>query len=146
MSALAKIQDDEKGFIDLQKGNIYAIEDSPYYDMKKAVTYYNAAAQKNNTHAMVKLAKCYLYGLGVDQDKETAKLWLQKADQRGDEYAREYLKNIDRTSYNPITYTLVKQLLNSLAQSKDKKVQQLREQEFKSQSKQAKKEQYLHRN
>ena len=95
---------------------------------------------------MVKLAKCYLYGLGVDQDKETAKLWLQKADQRGDEYAREYLKNIDRTSYNPITYTLVKQLLNSLAQSKDKKVQQLREQEFKSQSKQAKKEQYLHRN
>ena len=146
LSTLAKIQDDEKGFIDLQKGNIYAIEDSPYYDMKKAVTYYNAAAQKNNTHAMVKLAKCYLYGLGVDQDKETAKLWLQKADQRGDEYAREYLKNIDRTSYNPITYTLVKQLLNSLAQSKDKKVQQLREQEFKSQSKQAKKEQYLHRN
>ena len=87
-----------------------------------------------------------LYGLGVDRDKEAAKLWLQEADRQGDEYAREYLKNIDRTSYNPITYTLVKQLLNSLAQSKDKKVQQLREQEFKSQSKQAKKEQYLHRN
>lgn len=70
---------------------------------------------------MVKLAKCYLYGLGVDRDKEAAKLWLQEADRQGDEYAREYLKNIDRTSYNPITYTLVKQLLNSLAQSKDKK-------------------------
>lgn len=146
LSTLAKIQDDEKGFIDLQKGNIYAIEDSPYYDMKKAVACYTSAAQKNNTNAMVKLAKCYLYGLGVDRDKEAAKLWLQEADRQGDEYAREYLKNIDRTSYNPITYTLVKQLLNSLAQSKDKKVQQLREQEFKSQSKQAKKEQYLHRN
>lgn len=131
LSTLAKIQDDEKGFIDLQKGNIYAIEDSPYYDMKKAVACYTSAAQKNNTNAMVKLAKCYLYGLGVDRDKEAAKLWLQEADRQGDEYAREYLKNIDRTSYNPITYTLVKQLLNSLAQSKDKKVQQLREQEFK---------------
>lgn len=146
LSALDKIQSDEKGFIDLQRGNIYAVENSPYYDMKKAVACYTSAAQKNNTNAMVKLAKCYLYGLGVDRDKEAAKLWLQEADQRGDEYAREYLKNIDRTSYNPITYTLVKQLLNSLAQSKDKKVQQLREQEFKSQSKQAKKEQYLHRN
>mgnify|MGYP002582081273 FL=1 len=122
------------------------MENSPYYDMKKAVACYTSAAQKNNTNAMVKLAKCYLYGLGVDRDKEAAKLWLQEADRQGDEYAREYLKNIDRTSYNPITYTLVKQLLNSLAQSKDKKVQQLREQEFKSQSKQAKKEQYLHRN
>lgn len=143
---------DTKGSVSLQqgniynKGNIYAIEDSPYYDMKKAVACYTSAAQKNNTNAMVKLAKCYLYGLGVDRDKEAAKLWLQEADRQGDEYAREYLKNIDRTSYNPITYTLVKQLLNSLAQSKDKKVQQLREQEFKSQSKQAKKEQYLHRN
>lgn len=146
LSALDKIQSDEKGFIDLQRGNIYAVENSPYYDMKKAVACYTSAAQKNNTNAMVKLAKCYLYGLGVDRDKEAAKLWLQEADRQGDEYAREYLKNIDRTSYNPITYTLVKQLLNSLAQSKDKKVQQLREQEFKSQSKQAKKEQYLHRN
>lgn len=62
LSTLAKIQDDEKGFIDLQKGNIYAIEDSPYYDMKKAVACYTSAAQKNNTNAMVKLAKCYLYG------------------------------------------------------------------------------------
>lgn len=92
MSTLAKIQDDEKGFIDLQKGNIYAIEDSPYYDMKKAVACYTSAAQKNNTNAMVKLAKCYLYGLGVDRDKEAAKLWLQEADRQGDEYAREYLK------------------------------------------------------
>ena len=134
MSALDKIQSDEKGFIDLQRGNIYAVENSPYYDMKKAVACITSAALKNNTSAI------------VVRDKDAAKLWLQEADRQGDEYAREYLKNIDRTSYNPITYTLVKQLLNSLAQSKDKKVQQLREQEFKSQSKQAKKEQYLHRN
>ena len=146
LSALDKIQSDEKGFIDLQRGNIYAMENSPYYDMKKAVACYTSAAQKNNTNAMVKLAKCYLYGLGVDRDKEAAKLWLQEADRQGDEYAREYLKNIDRVNYSPVTYTLVKQLLNSLSQSKDKKVQQLQEHEFRSQSKQVKKEQYLHRN
>lgn len=141
---------DTDGNVSLQLGNIFSEEFSnPHYDMTKAVDYFKVAANKNNTYAMIKLAKCYLYGMGVERDESMAKSWLEQASEQGNSHAGEYLKKIgqyDKSIMGKYSYAILRQIYYSMSQTKAKSIQKLQEKEFKSISKQVKKEDYLHHN
>ena len=143
---LSKVKNDDKGIVSVLFGNIHADEQSPYYNMEKAFRFYMQATEKENTSAMVKVAKCYLFGMGVEKDKEMAKFWLNEAIVRGDKYAKEYLEKINQQTFNQYSYALLRQIFASMGQTKNKKIQQLQEQEFKTKSKQVQREEQLHHN
>ena len=150
MDVLKYGQEDDKGLFLLKRGDIFASEKYHSYNMGAAINcYVQAANEKGNTTAMVRIAKCYLFGLGVQRDKQEALTWLSRAADAGDEYAKEYMQNIqdmENPKFNGYTYALLRQLLSGMTQAKNNSEHKLREAEFKSQSKQAKKEQHLHRN
>lgn len=57
-----------------------------YYDQRdyeKAVYWWQKAAEQNNETAQYNLAECYALGIGVSQNDETAKYWLEKAIENG---------------------------------------------------------------
>ena len=61
---------------------------------EKIVKLYRAAAEKENMSAQYALGEIYFYGKhGVNQDKDTAKKWLQKAAAQGDKMAENALNN-----------------------------------------------------
>lgn len=132
--------------IETKLGDIYANEKFLEYDMKKALNFYKAAADNNDTTAMVKLAKCYLFGLGVESDKNMAKHWLERAGALGDTYANEYMKKLEDIEFKNFSYSMLRQIFSSMQKTKIKKMAQLHETEFRSSSKQARKEEYIHRN
>ena len=137
---------DKSGKMELLRAEIYEKEESPYHDMDKAISLYLKAAEKGNTYAMVKLGKCYFWGLGVKKDKDIAIYWFKEAEKEGNLSATSFLQKMERESFNNFTYALLRQLLNSLAQTKEKQMAKMNEHEFKTKSKQAQKEEYLHRN
>ena len=139
-------ESDEKGYFALKRGDIYANEKYSGYDMSMAISSYKEAAEAYNSTAMVKLAKCYMYGIGVERDRDIAMSWLDKAVEQGDKYAMEFKKNMDSTKFNGFTYAILRQIFSSMSQTQNKSAQRLQEREFKSNSKQAKKEEYLHHN
>ncbi len=143
---LSKVKNDDKGIVNVLVGDIHADEQSPYYNMEKALKFYMQGIEKENTNAMVKVAKCYLFGMGVEKDKEMAKFWLNEAIVRGDKYAKEYLEKINQQTFNQYSYALLRQIFSSMGQTKSKKVQQLQEHEFKTKSKQVQREEQLHHN
>ena len=146
LAVISTIKEDIHGNVALQKGCIYSSEKAAQYDMKKALECFRAAIEKNNTNAMVKLAKCYLFGLGVEKNKEEAVFWLKEAAERGNEYANEYLQKVNSMNFGNYSYMLLRQIFSSMGQARQKCVQKLQETEFKTKSKQVQKEEYLHRN
>ena len=137
---------DETGKIELLQAGVYEKEDSVYHDMNKAISLYLKAVEKGNTYAMVKLGKCYFWGVGVKKDKDIAVYWLREAEKRGSLPAAEFLQKMEKESFNNISYALLRQLLNSLSQAKDKQTAKMNEHEFRTKSRQVQKEEYLHRN
>ena len=139
---------DDKGIVALRQGMIYADESYAEYNMESALSHLKKAANCGNTSAMVKIAKCYIYGIGVEKSHEMAEQWLQKAMQQGDEYASVYYKqwkgNLEKALFKGYSYALLRQIFSSMQQSRVKREMQLQGINFKTISKQVKKEEYLH--
>ena len=66
-----------------EKGCIYYWGKGVAKDYKKAVYWFNKAAEKGNDCAMCNLANCYHDGNGVEQDYSKALYWFQKAVEKG---------------------------------------------------------------
>ncbi|MFM2486893.1 tetratricopeptide repeat protein [Celerinatantimonas yamalensis] len=65
-------------------GYIYACPDSPYYDPLQALSYFKRGAKCHDPFAILNLAYCYEYGLGVSTNLEQAKaLYQQTGEQCG---------------------------------------------------------------
>ena len=58
----------------------------------------NAAADKEESHALYHVGRCYYLGLGVQEDKEQAKQYFIKARQRGSKAARDMLRHLEDES------------------------------------------------
>ncbi len=138
-------EEDDTGRYALQLGRIYADKENPDYDMEKAVQYYKESAQKGCTDGMVKLAQCYRYGMGIDKDKNLARGWLDKAVEMGSGYAEEVIRRINEEDFKNISYSLLRQIFSSMRQTRAKKEMRQRDMEFKTNSRQVRKEEYLHR-
>ena len=63
-------------------------------DYAKAREWYEKAAAKDNTTAMLNLAVLYHNGQGVARNYAKAREWLNKAADRGDVHAKALLKQI----------------------------------------------------
>ena len=140
---------EDSGEADLLYGNIYSQEKFKVYNMETAVNHYREAVIKGNSVAMVKLAKCCLFGLGVKKDKEAAKALLLEAVQRENRYAEKLLAQIDRMdfiSWKGHTCMLLRQIFSSMEKTRQKKELAVQETEFRTKSRQVQKEEYLHRN
>lgn len=162
--ALMKECDDiNKGIILLRLGMIYVDETYDNYDLEKSVSYFLEAAKLGNFSAMFKLARCYIYGIGVEKDAEAGMEWMRKSAELGCNFAKKYLVDYAKkehrensnmfkeNNYNDFnckgfSSVLLKQIFSSLQQTRAKEEIKLQEFEFRSLSKQARKEEYLHRN
>ena len=136
---------DQFGTIDLCRGRMYANREWKSYDMSRAVYFFRSSANKNNTCAMIKLAKCYKYGVGVKKDVGIAKQWLRKASALGDSFAAQYLKKIDISVFRSYSYAILRQIFSDLQRVRYTAQMQQNEAEFRTMSRQAQKEAYLHR-
>lgn len=56
-------------------------------DVHMAAEYFEKAAKKGNTTAMINLALCYAEGRGVEKDFDKAEMWIRAADELGDKNA-----------------------------------------------------------
>ena len=56
-------------------------------DMKKAICWYERAAEQNHPAAMNSLGECYAMGRGVPRDLETAMEWYRRAAELGEAMA-----------------------------------------------------------
>ena len=61
---------------------------------KEAALYWKRGAEEDNADCAYYLAALYLAGKGVEQSKEKAIYWLDKASKLGHEKASELLKDI----------------------------------------------------
>lgn len=64
--------------------------------MKKYIYYLRKAAAQSEAHAQFDLGLAYLRGVGVQNDKDAAYRWLQKAYLNGDKRAKDILKKLKR--------------------------------------------------
>lgn len=135
---------DDKGIVSLRMGILYADENCFDFNMKEALNCFMESANCGNTSAMVKLAKCYRYGIGVEKDKKIADYWLNEAIERGDEYAKNYTEKIEEAQIKAYSYALLRQIFLSMQQTRAKKGFQLQDIDFKTRSKQVQKEEHLH--
>lgn len=56
-------------------------------NLEQAVRYFEKAARKGHTTAMINLALCYAEGRGVKKDFDLAEMWIRAADECGDKNA-----------------------------------------------------------
>ncbi len=56
-------------------------------NLEQAVSYFEKAARKGHTTAMINLALCYAEGRGVQKDFDLAEMWIRAADECGDKNA-----------------------------------------------------------
>lgn len=61
-------------------------------NLKESLKYFENAAVRGNPDGQVWLASCYLYGLGTEEDREEARMWLEKAAAQHAEDAVRLLK------------------------------------------------------
>ena len=54
------------------------------------------AAEQGEADAQFVLGTCYLYGVGITQDKTEAVKWLQKAAKQGHEKAKKVITEINK--------------------------------------------------
>lgn len=152
-TAFSNGYEDKNGYVLLRMGTLYADVNFSSFDMNMALAYIEDAAQRNNTYAMVKLAKCYLYGIGVEEDRGHAIEWLNKAAQLDNESAKDILQKLEKDAdrqaflqFRGYSYAILRQVFLNMQQLKAKNQLHLHELHFKTVSKQVKKEEYLHKN
>mgnify|MGYP000829110524 FL=1 len=70
------------------------LDNNPYHDSKKAVSFLESSAEDNNWASFL-LGRLYLYGTDdIQKDKEKALEWLELSAEQGNEYAQNMLDNI----------------------------------------------------
>ena len=139
---------DNKGIVALKMGSMYADENCSEYNMQEAIRYYIKSAECKNTTAMTRLFKCFHYGLGIEKDEKLAQYWLNQAIKYQDTYAKDYADKLDRQEkafFRSCSYALLRQIFLSMQQTKEKREIQLKDREFRTVSKQVKKEEHLHK-
>lgn len=72
-----------------------------------AEEWYRKAIDAGNVEAMVNLAYCYEYGLGVERDEAQAEEWYQRAADAGNADAVNYYHNgnAEMRNYRQVPYT-----------------------------------------
>lgn len=75
-------------------GKIFLTEES-VKDIKKAIRYFESAAEQGNDFAEFQLGRIYLYGTDMPRDEEKALAYLNAAASHGNEYAQQLLQRIE---------------------------------------------------
>ena len=75
-------------------GDIYHYGKGVNQDYKKAVKWYEKAAEQGHAEAQVNLGAMYYDGLGVTQDYKQAAKWYSKAAEQGDKKGQNMLGNM----------------------------------------------------
>lgn len=78
-------------------------------NLEQAVSYFEKAARKGHTTAMINLALCYAEGRGVQKDFDLAEMWIRAADECGDKNANVparqiYISTIGHHKPNMLEY------------------------------------------
>ena len=70
------------------------------FDIERSAYWFERGAQEaekvGDAQCMLKIAMCYMSGVGVKQNDDIARTWLQKAVKNGHEAARKYLENYEQ--------------------------------------------------
>ena len=63
-------------------------------DVYKAVDYFKVSAELGNVAGQRWLGICYLEGIGIEQNRNEAIKWLNKATEQGDEESKNILEKL----------------------------------------------------
>ena len=80
-------------------GDYYTNPNNKDHDLEEGFSNFEAAANRNYTPAIVRLAMCYFEGIGIEPDKDYAHDLGIKAMQLGNLDAKEFLKNYFNEEY-----------------------------------------------
>ncbi len=138
---LKKSAEQGNQFAQYKLGSIYADrENLELYNVVKAIEYLKKSAEQGNQFAQCKLGTIYYFGKDVPKDTELGKYWLRCAAEQGNQFAQSILDGIGID----FSYCLIKGVLSSM-ESFNRQVKQKNAEIANSQSKQAAREKYLHR-
>lgn len=142
---LGKSAVQENQFAQYKLGMIYAnAENTDYYNLYRAVDYLHKSAIQGNQYAQSRLGVIYYFGKDeIPQDKDLGKYWLEKAAEQGDQFAKDVLENDGLIGIN-FSYCLLKGTLASL-ETLNRQMNYSNEELARTQSRQAAREKYLHR-
>lgn len=87
-------------------GKIYLDKEGEMYNPKKGIDYMEQSAERGNTAAMVSLGIVYLKGESANKNSTLAKTWIERAANEGDEFAAQFLENMNKRRY--YTYSNVR--------------------------------------
>ena len=138
---LLKSAEQNNDFAQYYLGKIYTER-----NIDLAISWYTKAAEQGNQFAQFQLGNMYLWGKKIPQNEELGYYWLNKAVEQGNEYALQSLEayqNFQGRFLPGVVYGMVKSIFTTIQQQNyDSSWQDDRK--FRSKSKQAKKEDYLH--
>ena len=139
---LQKSAEQGNGYAEYKLGSIYSDEESSYYNIEKALKYLEKSAEQGNEYAQCKLGIMYLFGKGVDKNKELGEYWLNKSAEQDNEFAKDILAGRGMVGIN-FTYCFIKGVLQSMEQLQKQNTAKFYA--VRTQSKQARRENYLNR-
>lgn len=137
-----ELADKDNDMAQYKLGCIYSNGELPdYYNMSKAIKYLEQSAKQGNQFAQCRLGVIYYFGKGVQKDQELGRYWLEQSAEQGNEFAKSVLEG--PTVGIDFAYCLVKGALSAMETfNRQQAYEQLA---TRTQSRQAMKEEYMHR-
>ena len=79
---------------------MYLNKDGKLFNPEKGIEYMERSAEAGNNTASFIIGITYLKGKVVKEDRTLGRQWIERAANEGNEYASEFLKNINQKSNN----------------------------------------------
>lgn len=89
-----------KPYSDYYLGKMYLDKDGKLFNPEKGIEYMVRSAEAGNNTASFIIGITYLKGKVVKEDRTLGRQWIERAANEGNEYASEFLKNINQKSNN----------------------------------------------
>lgn len=89
-----------KPYSDYYLGKMYLDKDGKLFNPEKGIEYMERSAEAGNNTASFIIGITYLKGKVVKEDRTLGRQWIERAANEGNEYASEFLKNINQKSNN----------------------------------------------
>ena len=89
-----------KPYSDYCLGKMYLDKDGKLFNPEKGIEYMERSAEAGNNTASFIIGITYLKGKVVKENRTLGRQWIERAANEGNEYASEFLKNINQKSNN----------------------------------------------
>lgn len=101
-------------YAQLKLGRLYQDKNSSLYDRKKAIECLKPLAERDNPEANLMMGVIYLQGKRSKSDMKTAREYFKRAEMFENEYAKEFIRSMDKKSPGSLKHHNNRQLNEAL--------------------------------